>query len=645
MTDGYELMKSIEKRIAELPIGYISKKNINGKERYYLQWRENGKVQSKYIKDTELELIQRQVEERKHLQARMKELQEALPVAKKGNLKFETNVVTGDKLERMVRSVRAYQKRDVYEAVKKFLYGNDHTRVCTVYGLRRTGKTTMLFQAIADMTEDEFQKTAYIKIRMTNRIDMVVRDLEKLHEAGYQYIFIDEVTLMKDFIDSAALFSDIFAQLGMKLVLSGTDSLGFWLARDNELYDRVRMIHTTFIPYREYSRLLGIDSIDEYIRYGGTLRLGEIDFDDEELNMEDASFHDDESTRRYIDTAISKNIQHSLECFEQGHYFRNLYDLYEAGELTSAINRIIEDMNHRFVLKVLTRDFKSHDFGVTAKNLRTEKDPQKRTDILYFLDKVAITKRLMEILDIRNKEQQTVQVTDSHVILIREYLRALDLIKDCIIEAGEPGLEPEERVLFVQPGMRYCQAQALVHSLLKDQFFYLLPESEKKYIAERMLEEVRGRMLEDIILLETMEALGKDYRVFKLQFATGEFDMVIRNEKNNTCAIYEIKHSREYVREQARHLMNESKLSLTTLHFGKVVGRYVLYLGEEMDTEEGISYRNAEKFLKALPGIRLESGIQEEKVEEERMERRMMEAQNRRLLKYMEMLNQLEDME
>ena len=611
MTDGYELMKYMEKRIAELPAGYISKKNINGKERYYLQWRENGKLQSKYIKDTELDVVQEQVEERKRLQARLKELQQTLPAMKRGTMKFETNVATGDKLELMVRSVRAFQKRDAYESVKKFLYGNDHTRVCAVYGLRRTGKTTMLFQAIADMTEDDFYKTAYIKIRTTNQIDMVVRDLEKLHDAGFQYIFIDEVTLMKDFIDSAALLSDIYAQMGIKIVLSGTDSLGFWLARDNELYDRVRMIHTTFIPYREYSRLLGIDSVDEYIRYGGTLRMGEIDFDDEELNMEDASFRDDESTRRYIDTAISKNIQHSLECFEQGHYFRNLYDLYEAGELTSAINHIIEDMNHRFVLRVLTRDFKSSDFGVTANNLRTEKDPEKRTDILYHVDKAAITKRLMEILDIRNKGQQTVQVTDSHVILIKEYLKALDLIKDCTIEAGESGLEAEERVLFVQPGMRYCQAQALVHSLLKDPIFHLLPAEEKKYIAERILEEVRGRMLEDIILLETMQALGKDYRVFKLQFITGEFDMVIRDEKNNSCAIYEIKHSREYVREQARHMMNDNKLSLTTPRFGKLVGRYVLYLGEEMDTEDGIAYRNAEKFLKDLPGIRLESGMEE----------------------------------
>lgn len=143
------------------------------------------------------------------------------------------------------------------------------------------------------------------------------------------------------------------------------------------------------------------------------------------------SFRDDETTRKYIDTAICENIQHSLECLEFGHYFRHLHDLYDAGELTSAINRIIEDMNHRFVLKVLTKDFQSSDYGITARNLRMEKDEEKRTNILDQIDRESITQRLMEILDIRNKEQQTVPLTESHVILIKKYLEALDLISNC----------------------------------------------------------------------------------------------------------------------------------------------------------------------------------------------------------------------
>lgn len=617
MTDVYELIRLLEERIEKLPKGYISKKNINGKAQHYLQWKENGKVKSKYIRDEELEELENQIAERKKLQSRLKEKKAKYMSKNKKNTNYETNVTIGNKLIRMVKKVHGLEKRDIFEQVTKYLYGKDYTRVCAVYGLRRTGKTTMLFQAIEEMTEENLQKSAYIKARKADKMDMVIRDLEKLSEQGYEFVFIDEVTLMTDFIDSASLFSDIYAQMGMKIVLSGTDSLGFWFARDNELYDRVRMVHTTFIPYREYSRILGIDSIDEYIRYGGTFRAGEIDFDDKELMTDEASFRDDETTRRYIDTAISKNIQHSLECFEFGHYFRNLYDLYDAKELTNAINRLVEDMNHRFVLKVITKDFKSSDYGVTAHNLRTEKDKEKRTNILDLIDRDTITKRMMEILDIRNQKQLKVPITESHVILIKGYLEALDLIEKCPIETGEREVAVEERILFTQPGMRYCQAQALVHAVLEDDEFQSLPDEEKEYVTERILEEVRGRMMEDIILLETAKALGKNYKVFKLQFNSGEFDMVIRDKINNTCAIYEIKHSKEYVLEQGRHLMDENKLALTTPRYGSLVGRYVLYLGENMDSEDGIAYRNAEAFLKNLPNISLNSGLENVVSEEE----------------------------
>lgn len=73
MTDIYELIRLLEERINELPAGYISKKNINGKIRYYLQWREDGRMKSKYIRENELEELQQQIEERKRLQSRLKE--------------------------------------------------------------------------------------------------------------------------------------------------------------------------------------------------------------------------------------------------------------------------------------------------------------------------------------------------------------------------------------------------------------------------------------------------------------------------------------------------------------------------------------------------------------------------------------------
>lgn len=51
----------LEQQIAQLPVGYISKKNIRGKVCYYRQWKEAGKVCSQYIKPEELSNVQEQI--------------------------------------------------------------------------------------------------------------------------------------------------------------------------------------------------------------------------------------------------------------------------------------------------------------------------------------------------------------------------------------------------------------------------------------------------------------------------------------------------------------------------------------------------------------------------------------------------------
>ena len=66
----------------------------------------------------------------------------------------------------------------------------------------------------------------------------------------------------------------------MKVVLSGTDSLEFIFTEDEQLYDRGILLHTTFISYREFEMVLGIHGIDEYIRYGGTMSMSGINYNE-----------------------------------------------------------------------------------------------------------------------------------------------------------------------------------------------------------------------------------------------------------------------------------------------------------------------------------------------------------------------------
>ena len=63
-----EQIKKLEDELLTYPNGYISRKMIGGKERFYLQWTENGRLKSKYIKADELEYMNSMVERRKQLQ-------------------------------------------------------------------------------------------------------------------------------------------------------------------------------------------------------------------------------------------------------------------------------------------------------------------------------------------------------------------------------------------------------------------------------------------------------------------------------------------------------------------------------------------------------------------------------------------------
>ena len=173
---------------------------------------------------------------------------------------FRCVVRSGNELDRFAQPVAGWKRRECYKQLQDYIYSDIYDRVYILYGLRRTGKTTLIRQTILDMGAEMREKSAFIQIQGSKSLDDVNRDLKYLEANGYRYVFIDEVTLLDDFIEGAALLSDVFAASGMKIVLSGTDSLGFVFTEDEELYDRCVMSHTTFIPYREFESVLGVRS-------------------------------------------------------------------------------------------------------------------------------------------------------------------------------------------------------------------------------------------------------------------------------------------------------------------------------------------------------------------------------------------------
>ncbi len=267
--DNNNRIAELEREIAMLPDGSITKKKIKGKEYFYHRIVRDGKRLENYVSFEEVKALKEKIEKRKALEKKLKEIKQQIPKRVKQtaeSLSFKTMVRIGRVLEAQIALTKKYKKRECISLLRDYIFGPAQDKVFIIYGLRRTGKTTMIRQILTELPPTEFNKAAFMQVTSSDTLADVDADLKMLEKKGFKYVFIDEVTLMEDFVEGAALFSDIYASSGMKIVLSGTDSLGFAFTKEEQLYDRCILLHTTFIPYREFEEVLGMYGIDEYIR-------------------------------------------------------------------------------------------------------------------------------------------------------------------------------------------------------------------------------------------------------------------------------------------------------------------------------------------------------------------------------------------
>ena len=93
--------------LESLPRGYVSRKVIRGRETFYHQWKENGKVKSKYLRHDEVDGFREQIRRRHAIQEIL--LKEGISAgespARKRESYFETDVKTGAALRKFAQGV------------------------------------------------------------------------------------------------------------------------------------------------------------------------------------------------------------------------------------------------------------------------------------------------------------------------------------------------------------------------------------------------------------------------------------------------------------------------------------------------------------------------------------------------------------
>lgn len=478
-------------------------------------------------------------------------------------------VYTGTELMKYVTTVARpdYKERFLLKDVTEYLCSNE-PRVACLYGLRRTGKTVMMCQTIKNLNAET---CILIECEYGDKMHDVRQVLQE--HSNCSHIFIDEATKMTDFIDTGSFLANHVAAVGKKVILAGTDTLGFLLAKANELYDRAVFIHTTYIPYKEYRFLLGKD-FRSYLQYGGTLTDGWV-------------FYNKDSTAEYTNTAIVYNIIHGLERWNRGVNYGTqiLADIINKNELPSFINKVLEYPDRQFVAEIINAAFKSHDLGsLQDLMMRHNMANPESLDVLH--DRIRI------FLGI--KEPHYNKADEKSVRIIVDYLKKMDVLYQI------PGTE---EYIFTQPGMRYSQAINIAEALVTSDVFSGFSKEEQDGILKKLDADICGRMMEDIVFYE----LSKQYpelHVSKYRNAFGnEIDVILTDFVNKKSVALEIKYSDKADTRQIRHLTNAEFLQEVQECTGiGVTKKVVVYRGESIKSE--IPYINVEDLLCNVNTIR-----------------------------------------
>ena len=225
------------------------------------------------------------------------------------------------KIGKVRQSLTKEYKRIVYNQIMKHI---DKRLIILLYGLRRIGKTTIMYQIISELLEHtEGKNILYFSFdEYAYNIEDVLNEYQNsvLHKTFDNteknvYIFLDEIQKLQGWEDKIKLYYDLYPNL--KFILSGSASVSLRKKSDESLAGRIITIAIEPLNFTEFLEMNGLNVIkikenpdlykrdimpflDRYMKYGTFPELSRNE--------------DDDYARLYInETVINRIIYKDIE--------------------------------------------------------------------------------------------------------------------------------------------------------------------------------------------------------------------------------------------------------------------------------------------------------------------------------------------
>lgn len=214
------------------------------------------------------------------------------------------NVYTGSSLGAYIRSSidKSWKCRDIVDSIVNYFDNPYKGMMFGLTGLRGTGKTVSLLQALVKM--NKLSESMYVTLSTDSDIDCTgLCSYLEPQLAGIKYLVIDEATRIKNLIKNGDTLFEELKRFGIAVVLSGTDTLALAISSGDGLFHRIVEHNITFISLAEYERILCNESdktrvVVSYIKSGGLMAPDNVkDFD---------------TFKVYVNTAIVDNILNTV---------------------------------------------------------------------------------------------------------------------------------------------------------------------------------------------------------------------------------------------------------------------------------------------------------------------------------------------
>ncbi len=170
-------------------------------------------------------------------------------------------------------------KRELFNKILKFL---DAPQIILIYGLRRVGKTVLMYQLIDYLLKSGIDKKHILYFTFDEKIASLKELLEEyaglvlgkdILTAGKIYVFLDEIQKLKDWQEQLKLFYDLYPNV--KFIVSGSASLVISKGAKESLAGRIYEFILPLLSFKEYLSFLG-ESIPQIKNVYDFLELKEI---------------------------------------------------------------------------------------------------------------------------------------------------------------------------------------------------------------------------------------------------------------------------------------------------------------------------------------------------------------------------------